>query len=266
MSSEARSPSLRLSLPLSALLHLVLLLALLSFPPRQPALIDVAEPGTVDVVMVPAGVPEAPTVLAPEPEIAPRPPAASAPELPTPPQEKPLPAPPPPARPAPARPAPFPRPVARSFADLGAAPPPEAARPPQRGSMDLAIGPEARASKGAVPINPTTPTGMVRIEGADLGEDWERALQAWWDRHGFYPRQAAENDEDGTNRVRVELDRTGRVHSVELEMRSGSQWLDMGSLAIFRDARLPPFPLSTPQDEATLHLTINYILIRPRGG
>jgi protein TonB len=128
--------------------------------------------------------------------------------------------------------------------------------------MNLAIGPVARTSKGAVPVNSATAKGMVRIEGADLGEDWERALQAWWDRHGFYPRQAAENGEDGTNRLRVELDRTGRVHSVELEMRSGSQWLDMGALAVFRDARLPPFPLATPQNEATLHLTISYILIR----
>jgi protein TonB len=183
----------------------------------------------------------------------------------------PLPAPPVPPRPAPARPAvtravPFPSPVARSLADLTAgtttAPRPEPAPRLPPGSMNLAIGPVARTSKGAVPVNSATPKGMVRIEGADLGEDWERALQAWWDRHGFYPRQAAENGEDGTNRLRVELDRTGRVHSVELEMRSGSQWLDMGALAVFRDARLPPFPLATPQNEATLHLTISYILIR----
>jgi protein TonB len=310
--------SLRVPLPLSALLHLALVLALLSFPLRQPSAPDVAEPGTVDVLMVPAGMPEAPAEQPPEPnpatperpvpglppvpEVPPALPVASAPEpLPAPqeqppaplvadvpeplpaPQEQPpapsepeeptappVPAPRPPARPAPARPAPFPRPVARSFADLGAdlsaAPPPEPPRPLPRGAMILAIGPEARASKGAVPINPDSPRGIVRIEGADLGADWERELLAWWDQHSFYPRQAVENDEEGTNRLRILMDRTGRVQSVELEMRSGSRWLDMGSLAIFRDAKLPPFPLSTPQNEATLHLTIDYILIHGRGG
>jgi TonB family protein len=294
--------SLRIPLPLSALLHLALVLALLVFPLRQPPVPDVAEPGTVDVVMVPAGVPEASAEQPPEPNPAtlerpvpalppapevppPSPPVAAAPEpLPAPQEQPPVPpepeepaatpAPPPvprlPARPAPARPAPFPRPVTRSFADLGAdlraAPPPEPPPPLPRGSMNLAIGPEARASNGAVPVNPDSPRGMVRIEGADLGAEWERALLAWWDQHSFYPHQAVENDEEGTNRLRILVDRTGQVHSVVLEMRSGSQWLDLGSLAIFRDAKLPPFPLSTPQNEATLHLTIDYILIRRRGG
>lgn len=304
-----RRSSLRLGLTLSALLHLALLLALLFAPQPRLETATIGEPGTVDVVMLPpAGVPEAPVNPNPEPKPAtpvlpvpasapiPAPAPPPAPEAAAPPVEKPPPAPeaaappvekppppraaaappiPPPHPPAPARPAPlrsmpFPRPIARSFADLSAdlgARQPSAAPPPlPRGSMDLAIGPQARASNGEVPVNPDTPRGMVRIEGADLGEDWERALQAWWDRHGFYPRQAAENGEDGTNRLRVVLDRTGRVHSVELEMRSGSQWLDMGSQAIFRDAKLPPFPLATPQNEAILHLTITYILIRRGGG
>ena len=90
-------------------------------------------------------------------------------------------------------------------------------------------------------------------------------MHEWWDRHGYYPRQAAEQGEDGTTRLRVRVDRSGRVREVTLEMRSGSQWLDMGSLAIFRDAMLPPFPPSSPQSEATLYLTLNFILIR-RGG
>jgi len=207
-------------------------------------------------------VPPAPAPPAPEERAAPPAP------LPPPPRQ-PSPAPPAPVRPAPTRPAPFPQPVARSFADLGAAlgaaPPAQPLPPSRRGSMNLAIGPEARASKGSVPVNPDAPNGMVRIEGADLGEEWERLLQEWWRRHSYYPREAAAEGEDGTNRIRLLLDRTGRVHSVEMEMRSGNQWLDLASLAVFRDAKLPPFPLATPQNEATLHLTIQYVLIRPRG-
>jgi len=324
--ASRRRASLRIPLPLSALLHLLLVLALLFLPQRQPETPDIGEAGTVDVVMVPAGVPEAPAELPPEPNPAtpeppmpalplpppapPSPPVAAAPAPPPAPPENPPappapealaappaplpvpqtrpsappepeeaaapPAPPPrpptPPRPAAVRPTPFPRPVARSFADLGTGlrtesrPEPEPAPPLPRGAMNLAIGPEARASKGSIPLNPDSTRGILRIEGADLGEDWARALLAWWNEHSFYPHQAAENDEDGTNRLRVLVDRTGRVHSVELEMRSGSQWLDMGSLAIFRDARLPPFPLATPQNEATLHLTIQYILIHRGGG
>ena len=178
---------------------------------------------------------------------------------------------PPPPRPVARAPAPsFPAPIAPSLADLGrgnvvAAPPPPARSQPGRG-LNLALGPQARTSNGAVPHNPDSSlSNMVRIEGADLGEEWLRALHEWWDRHGYYPRQAAEQGEDGTTRVRLLVDRSGRVREAELEMRSGSQWLDIGSLAIFRNATLPPFPAATPQNEVTLHLTLNFFLIR-RGG
>ena len=284
---------------LSALVHLALLLALLvTLPASEPR--NAGEPASVDVVMLPPGAPELPP--SPEPEPNPTtteppmpseplplpptppsqpPPAEAPPAPPTPPQAEqlPLPPPPPPAppqeaalrplppppRPRPPPPPAFPRPIARSLTDLtlstpGAAMPAPAPQPRQ--GINLALGPVARASNGAVPRNPTSTDTTVRVEGADLGPDWIRLLHEWWDRHGYYPRQAAEQGEDGTSRVRVVVDRSGRVHEVVLEMRSGSQWLDMGSLAIFRGAMLPPFPPSTPQNEATLHLTLNFILFR----
>ena len=107
---------------------------------------------------------------------------------------------------------------------------------------------------------------MVRFEGVDLGEDWIKLLHQWWNQHGYYPRQAAELGEDGTAGLRLVLDRSGHVRSVELELRSGSQFLDLGSLAMFRDAHLPPFPVSVSDNEATLHLTINFIIMHSRGG
>jgi protein TonB len=347
---RARRSRRRTALPtllaLSLLMHMTVMLALLVLSQPRPRVPDVAEPGTVDVVMLPPpGVaevapfsepdatsttpeptPTIPTPPEPEsppaPEVSPSPPVASiapaapeplpapepsaapeappqeqlppppaappepevpAPPLPTPPAAPPepeesalpLPLPPPralpaPSRPAPARPSPFPRPVARSLADLGAElrtpPPPQPARPPPQRGFNLALGPEARASNGAMPRASDANTGLVRFEGVDLGEDWVRALHAWWDRHRYYPNEAAMQGEDGTTGLRVRMDRSGHVLSVELELRSGSQWLDLASLAIFRDAHLPPFPVSTPQSEATLHLTINFILVRQRGG
>jgi TonB family protein len=96
----------------------------------------------------------------------------------------------------------------------------------------------------------------------DLGEDWLLRLHEWWRRHGFYPPRAAELGEDGTTGLRVVVDRSGRVRSVDLEIRSGSEDLDIGSLAMFRDAMLPPFPAAVTANEATLHLTLDFVLLR----
>ncbi len=35
----------------------------------------------------------------------------------------------------------------------------------------------------------TNPEPAVRVEGAVLGPDWIRQLQAWWDGHAFAPAQ-----------------------------------------------------------------------------
>ena len=53
-----------------------------------------------------------------------------------------------------------------------------------------------------------------------------------------------------------------RLKSVELTGRSGSQWLDLGAQAVFRGATVPPFPPSTPENQANLDLTIRYYLYR----
>ena len=236
--------------------------AVLPEPPPAPA-----EPPPEPQAMPVPPLPPPPPPMPEEEEALPIPPPMP-PAPPRPPVRQATPAPPRPAAPAPAPS--FPRPIARSLADLGlsnAAPAPSRSVEPRPGrGIDLALGPTARASNGAVPRNPdSSMSDTVRVEGADLGEDWVRALHEWWERHGYYPRQAAMEGEDGTTRLRLLVDRSGRVREAELEMRSGSQWLDMGSLAIFRGAMLPPFPPATPQNEVTLHLTLNFILIR-RGG
>ncbi len=48
------------------------------------------------------------------------------------------------------------------------------------------------------------------------------------------------NGEDGSAMVQVVANPDGHVTSVELERKSGSQWLDLALLALFRDAHLPP--------------------------
>ncbi len=140
---------------------------------------------------------------------------------------------------------------------------PTTARPSRpRGSLDLALGPVARASRGAPPRNPSDSDAAIRVTGAQLGKDWLEQLHEWWAQHGYYPQQAALNGEDGTVGVHLVVDRDGHVEAIELRSRSGSQWLDMGALATFRGAQLPPFPPTTPEERANLDITINYILLR----
>ncbi len=88
-------------------------------------------------------------------------------------------------------------------------------------------------------------------------------MQRWWDEHSYFPEEAARLGQDGTVQLHVAMDRYGDVKSVEVESPSGSQWIDAAALAVFRHAHLPPFPQSTRENEADLHLTLQYILVHP---
>ncbi len=96
----------------------------------------------------------------------------------------------------------------------------------------------------------------------DLGADWNNALNEWIEQRQYYPIQAAENGEEGDVTVSFVVAADGRVLSVQLERRSGSQWLDMALQAMFRDARVPAFPPGTTDTETTVQLTMHYIIIR----
>ena len=86
------------------------------------------------------------------------------------------------------------------------------------------------------------------------------ALAAWWRRHRYYPEQARRAGEDGSVGIRLQVDRYGKVASVEMNTRSGSQWLDLAALGTFRGAKL--VVPSNSGETVSVDLTINYILIR----
>jgi protein TonB len=192
----------------------------------------------------------------------PSPQAEYRPPEPLPPPPAPLPSSPnPPARPR-AAPAPkFPALGNYSFAPLS----PQAS-PREQGrvgrSLNLAIGPVERYTADPPRYNPNDRSSDIQITGAQVGSDWMRDLQQWWIAHRYYPDQASVNGESGTVQIRLKVQRNGQVTGVELLSRSGSQWLDMGAIGTFRGARLPPFPVNTPQNEADVTLTIGYYLIR----
>ena len=210
----------------------------------------------------PRPAPAAPATPAPPPVPAVQPveplppPRVSTPIEPLPPPEasvEALPRPTPPApspRPrAPARPA-FPAPMASSLG--GPAASPSVQRRAGRG-VDLSFG------SGFMGAESTRIFG--RSDSKEVGPDWFNRFSAWWDRHRYYPPQAGENNEQGDVVLDLVVERSGRVEHVALTSGSGSQWLDLAALGVFRGATLPPLP-SDAAAAVPIHLTIHYQIIR----
>ena len=62
--------------------------------------------------------------------------------------------------------------------------------------------------------------------------------------------------------IRFKVDRLGHSSGAEILSHSGSQWLDAQTMATFNNAQMPPFPPNTPENEATLTITVSYMLLR----
>jgi TonB family protein len=120
-------------------------------------------------------------------------------------------------------------------------------------AVDLTMGDAARGKLDLTPFS--------QIGGGDVGPDWRNALSAWVRERAYYPHEAVANGQSGTSRVRVVTAPDGRVTSVELEGRSGSPWLDLALLDLFRNARLPPLP-ATEKEPITFDFSMHYILLR----
>ena len=217
-------------------------------PPPQPAPAPKATPQPLPEISAPPSTAPAAQAPAPAPEAIPLPPAVPA-----------LPSPLRLARPrevAPPRVAPaFPAPMDFSLGPRVAMSEPVPPRPrPSPGTIDLSFAP----MMGGGDITQLHPQG----KGDDVGEDWFNEVAAWWLRHRFYPSEAARLAQEGDVELRLVVGRDGRVQAVDVEQRSGSPWLDMGALAVFRDAKLPPLPPDVRDPNVTVQFTIHYVIIR----
>ncbi len=195
---------------------------------------------------------EAPPTAEPEPETPEfKPPTAPRPLPPLPPQ--PL----TPRPPAPPRVVERPR-YAPGFSppiDLSFGPvPPRQALPPGSRAVDLALG--------APKAGPNRQEAFYDARARKIGADWANGLTAWWLAHRYYPRQAIENGDDGTVKVQLVINRSGKVEEAEIISRSGSPFLDMAALSTWRGAQLAPFPAENPKPRETIEITINYLLLR----
>lgn len=139
-----------------------------------------------------------------------------------------------------------------TFSLGGPAAPPSVRRRTGRG-IDLSLG------HGVIGAQDTNIFG--RSDSKEVGPDWYNRFAAWWDRHGYYPPQAGRNGEQGEVVLDLVVLRSGRVQRVALASGSGSQWLDMAALGVFRDASLPPLP-SDAAPSVPFTLTIHYQIKR----
>ena len=216
----------------------------LAHPPIPPEVRTETPPDAEAALPLPPPVP-----LPPAPKL----PAAAPPPQPRPPQPRP-----PPPHPAPRAPPPgaFPAPMDLTFGGSLLNAHPHNAPAPRHG-LDLALGPASRGGGRA-----GSAEQFDDLRGDHLSPDWRAELREWWEQHRYYPQQAVMNGEDGDVDVRITTTREGHVQKVELMSRSGSQWLDLGAQAIFRDAHLPPFTPDMTDAQTVFTLTIHYVLIR----
>jgi protein TonB len=238
--------------------------------PSPPAPTPVAPPAAPPPLSAPVE-PPVPPPPEPVPPERPAPPIEALP--PSPPAERaPLPPPPPPAKrslaskPPPVRsrpgqaaapkPSGFSAPMNLSFgAPSRLSPSPARPRSATHipGTIDMSLGP---ASRGAA-----DPTPLSEHDEDAAGADWVNALSRWVSEHAYYPEQARREFEEGDAKVRVLADPDGRVKEVELIGKSGSMWLDMALLSLFRDQHIPPLP-SGDHDPIDFNFTMHYVLVR----
>jgi TonB family protein len=226
-------------------------------PPPEPPVAAVEPPAPEAVQAPPETLPAAPA-----PSEAPATTAEA-----EPPSPEDLPVPPPPAPPSPqrqaaltapprpARPPPPERLPGLYLPDARFNPAPSGPEPQRRG-LDLS-SPGAMRQPGR-----DSPDAQLSVRGAQVGPDWRNAFRRWMDEHGRYPTNAAVVGEQGTTRIELIVEPDGRVRSGKLVRRSGSVWLDAGTVSLFRNAVLPPFPPGADPAGVTIDLTINYVLVR----
>ena len=258
----------------SLVLHAAVLAVLLFPPPRDDVPEPLPPPSQVSMIFD-GGKPTPPTVPEPSPTATPagaEPIPPPPPPPPPPPTAVPQPAVPPPPQSEPAPNGQVPRPVAKtaptkqppkqptnafpvpqnySFGQNTPRPLPPPPRPP--GSVDLSLGP---AIRGALDLSP-----FSQVAGREPGPDWRNALSAWVRDRAYYPEQASSQGEQGNAKVRITANPDGRVTSVELIGRSGSRWLDLALLVLFRDRTLPRLP-SDVTEPISFDFTMRYILVR----
>ncbi len=146
------------------------------------------------------------------------------------------------------------------FQPRNAAPPPPPQTKRNEGGLNLALGKVERFDQAPASRHQNDVDSDVQISGAEVGPDWVQQLHVWWIDHRRYPEEAIRNDQSGEVVIRFDIDHQGQTSNAEILKHSGSQWLDAQTMATFGHSRLPPLPPTTPEDHATITITVRYTL------
>ena len=114
---------------------------------------------------------------------------------------------------------------------------------------------------GPVVANGRLQDSITHVMGSHGASDWGEALREFVEEHKYYPREAADNGEQGSAVLRVTVNRDGTVKKLILVSSSGSHLLDAAWMAVFRDNRLPPFNDDMAGNEVTFNYELDYSLI-----
>jgi protein TonB len=167
--------------------------------------------------------------LAPLPTVAPPPAAAAIVE--SPPTPEPLVAPKP--KLVLEKPKPKPKPVVNPF-KAAPSPPTPAAKPVEQAAPSASTAPAAAPAAAQASLSSATAAAKA---------SWQSQLLGHLARYKRYPDQARRRGIQGTCQVRFNLDRQGKVLSVELAQSSGNSALDRATLAMInRASPVPPPP------------------------
>ena len=82
----------------------------------------------------------------------------------------------------------------------------------------------------------------------------------WLAEHKTYPAESRRRGEEGRVVIRFTVDRSGHVSDATVTTSSGIAQLDEATLALMRDASLPPFPASMIRDRITITTSVRYTL------
>lgn len=119
----------------------------------------------------------------------------------------------------------------------------------------------------ALSIGPMVENGQLNAHYASrtsvhgVSSDYGAEIDAWIQRHLYYPPDAAARGEEGSTSVHVILDRSGHVFKV-FETGSSTEALDASTIGMFQGAQLPPVPPDMKDKYINFDVTVNYILIR----
>ncbi len=98
------------------------------------------------------------------------------------------------------------------------------------------------------------------VSGARPSGDWMGELRRWVDARKYYPEGAVQSLQQGDVTLMVQIDRSGRVLSVQMANSSRSPFLDGAFVDLFRGGTVPPFTPDMAEQTTTLRATMHFVL------